>query len=209
MDERLRQLERQAARGDGAAAAQLLVGRLRRGELTRRELELWAYLGDGAAAAALGLEAPSGGDDLRLWVDGLTQWDPWLSVRAALVAARLVLPVFERARPDDPRPARALAWSEAYLEDRAEPTRQRVFAAAAAAFDAREDAGAGPAHWAASAATAAAELTARAPEVLAGQEGHSLAYQVHATLDDAARALASEAPLRAAIAATLLARRRT
>lgn len=205
MDERLRRLEREAARGDGQAAAQLLVERLRRGELTRRELELRAYLGDAAAAGALGPEAPSGGDDLRLWVDGLAQWDPWLSVRAALIAARVALPRFEQARPDDPRPGRALAGAEAYLRARDERARQRVFAAAAAAFEAREDVGAGPAHWAASAATAAAELTARAVEVLAGQEGHSLSYQLNAALDDAARALGGEAPLRAAIAATLLA----
>ena len=44
MDERLRDLERQAARGDVQAAAKLLLERVRVGELDRQRLRLAAFL---------------------------------------------------------------------------------------------------------------------------------------------------------------------
>lgn len=57
-DERLRQLEREAASGDVDAKAKLLLERMRIGGLTAERLRLAAYLGDEASRRALGTEAP-------------------------------------------------------------------------------------------------------------------------------------------------------
>ncbi len=203
MDERLRRLERRAAQGDEAAEAELLLGKLRRGDVSARDVELLAYVGDPLAAQALRLEAPTAVEDLRLWVGGLAQWDPWLPARAALVAARSGLGVIEADVPQDPRPRWALEAAEACLRQPDAETCGHAFMAAAAAFDSRQSAGAGPAHWAACAAQTAAELVAKTPEFLAGAEGHPLSHEVNAALDVAARAAGGEEPVRAAIEATL------
>lgn len=80
-DQRLRDLERDAAHGDLQARARLLLERVRVGELTEDKLRLAAHLGDEAACAALG----TGGQRLVMnadWFRGLTPWSPALAVWA-------------------------------------------------------------------------------------------------------------------------------
>lgn len=81
-DQRLRDLERDAGKGDLEARARLLQERVRVGDLTEERLRLAAYLGDEVACLALG-------HALRLlvamdaeWFRGLIPWSPALAVWA-------------------------------------------------------------------------------------------------------------------------------
>ena len=77
-DQRLRELERRVAEGDGAAEAPLLAERVRAGTLAPDRLRLAAHLGHPPAREALGDDAPvlmtdkdaikcAGFADPRLW----------------------------------------------------------------------------------------------------------------------------------------------
>lgn len=88
-DQRLRELERRVAEGDGAAEAPLLAERVRAGTLAPDRLRLAAYLGHPPAREALGDEAPVLREDPDSWIRGLADWGPQAWVRAAIAAARL------------------------------------------------------------------------------------------------------------------------
>lgn len=104
MDDALQTLRRRAEQ-DPTLRPQLLVARVRAGELAQDRLELAAYVGDVDARAALGWEhgEPLTVDAGKLvqmpvgeWVAGLRRWDEDAAVHAALVAARVALPSWER-----------------------------------------------------------------------------------------------------------------
>lgn len=96
-------------------------------EVIHRDLR--AYLQSHLATAlALGPNTPpaNGTTDLaaylanettRLdrWVEGLRRWGQRSLTRAALTSARLVLPILEKAHPDDRRPRQVLALTEAWM----------------------------------------------------------------------------------------------
>jgi hypothetical protein len=81
-DQRLRDLERDAARGDLHAQARLLLERVRVGDLTDERLRLAAYLGDEVACVALEYDprrsVAMNGD----WFRGLVPWSPALAAWA-------------------------------------------------------------------------------------------------------------------------------
>ncbi len=107
-DARLRLLERAAAAGDTAAAAELLRGRARGGALEPRRVELAAFVGDPAARLA----APGtreGPRALTALVTGLAAWGDEAVVRAAVLAARW-------AWGDVPLPVSTLEVAEAWLD---------------------------------------------------------------------------------------------
>lgn len=113
-DARLRQLERRW-RESGAERdhARYLVERLRTGELSLERARLAAHLGEPAAREALGLDdEPADPGGQRAWAVALGSWRGQVAARAALAAARLVLPVFDRGLNPDPRPRRALRAAE-------------------------------------------------------------------------------------------------
>src|SRR5690242_18087499 len=87
-DQRRRRAERDAAGGEPAARARLLVERLRLGELQREALELAAYLGHSPARSALGSGAPRAQGELAERLEGLEPWGPEPLLRAAGVALR-------------------------------------------------------------------------------------------------------------------------
>lgn len=116
-DERLRETQRLAALGDPDAEARALLLRLRAGALDEDRLALLAHVGHTPACRALGLADPAVPDDLEAWVRALARWGRPVEVAAAAAAARLVLPLYEAARPDDPRPRRAVEAAEGALED--------------------------------------------------------------------------------------------
>jgi hypothetical protein len=105
-DTRLRALER-AAQDDPSRSAELLVARMRRGNLTLDRVELAAWCGDPAARAAVsdcdgvwhvsweagtwwGRESsPDTWLDLEPWLRGLARWGADVLVRAAVAAARV------------------------------------------------------------------------------------------------------------------------
>lgn len=90
MDDRLQRRARDAAAGDPAAGARLLVERRRAGELTDDRLQLAALLGDEAARLALAPAAPEDlpEDDLERWTLGIAACGRETAVRAAHVATR-------------------------------------------------------------------------------------------------------------------------
>lgn len=120
-DSRLRQLQRDAASGgDLEAEARFLLERVRVGKLPAERLELAAYLGDPAARLAVSVPgpdptAPWTRDELAGWVVGLRRWGKVSCVRAAVAAARLALPVWERQFPQDDRPHRVLGVAEDWI----------------------------------------------------------------------------------------------
>ena len=57
-------------------------------------------------------------------------WTKRDSVRLAVFAARLVLPIFEKARPNDDKPRKAIEAAEAWID---KPTKKNAYAAAYAA----------------------------------------------------------------------------
>jgi hypothetical protein len=111
-DERLRLLERQAA-CDPIRSAELLVARMRRGDLTLDRVELAAWCGDPAARAAVsdcdGIWTVSwergtwwGKDSsphtwltVIEWAKGIERWGYEAAVRATVAAARVALAAWE------------------------------------------------------------------------------------------------------------------
>lgn len=117
-DDRIRQLERQAAQGDADAEARLLLERVRLGELPRARLELLARAGDPLASRAVGGDrvAQPAGDDAALF-----------TLRVDLAAA--IVWCTEGADPD--RPASSLRRLGARVLDYTTPPRERVAEVAA------------------------------------------------------------------------------
>ncbi len=85
-DALLRDLERQAERGDPAAHDRLLVERERRGVVSRAQLELAAYVGFAPALRVLG-RAPAPRDDLLVWGRGFHAFGQEACVRVVAAAA--------------------------------------------------------------------------------------------------------------------------
>ena len=94
MDEELRGLERAAAAGDVDAEAQLLLRRVRVGELSEEKLWLAAYLGHGAAKTA-NPDVPVAPKGLAAWIGGLEPAGPEALARAALAAGWRCLSRYE------------------------------------------------------------------------------------------------------------------
>lgn len=117
-DEHLRQLERRwresRAHGDEVA---LIIERMRTGSLERSRVELAAYCGHPAARDALGGEAATPLEDLEEWGNALAPWGREVCVRAMVAAARAVLPIWGRFRPDDPRAGRAIELAEGWIDE--------------------------------------------------------------------------------------------
>lgn len=100
-DQRLRQLERQAASGDVEALSALYIERVRIGNLTRDRLELAAYCGNTAALEVLGWSSPCNLSyhglpdvgcpctDIGSWLSGLEHWPLTVPIRATCAAARV------------------------------------------------------------------------------------------------------------------------
>ena len=130
-DARTRELERRALLGDHEAQVRLLRARVRAGDLPIERLRLAAYLGHAPSREALGEEAlpPA---DLQAWIRGLAAHpDSVLAgVRAAVVAAERVLPLWEAERPNDDRPrlliAATVAWIRHPCFDHARAARGRL-----------------------------------------------------------------------------------
>ncbi len=136
-DERLRALEREAARGDEPARAALLVERVRLGRLPATRLAAAALLGEPAARAALGSRAPEGSGDLARLVRSLCALEPGARDRVLLAMAELdlcatpvrgaiVFPALPAWR------AEVAAAARAALERPSEETRARLAARLAA-----------------------------------------------------------------------------
>lgn len=154
-DTRRRSLERRwRESGAGSDHARFLVERLRAGEVEPEQVLLAAHLGDPGAREALGLGADAATSGQRAWTTALGAWKGHVPARAALAAARLVLPVFDRGLNPDPRPRRALRAGEACVVCPCEPHGRRA-AAAAEQADALASGDAGTAVWAAVQATCA------------------------------------------------------
>jgi hypothetical protein len=109
-DDRLREVEREAAWGDPAGRARLLVERVRAGQLEHERLRLAAWLGDRAACLATGEAggpgaAASGSQTRRgrrdAWTRALAAWGKEAIVRAAYVVARDELRHWRRHYRDD------------------------------------------------------------------------------------------------------------
>lgn len=124
MDQRLRDLERAAADGDGDARLRLLAERVRAGVITPRHLRVAAWLGDPIAARLRASDALFRGADepdpppavTRLGVDPVTEEAGLLATLGAEPLARAALAVAEAALPEwltrfstDGRPAGAIA----------------------------------------------------------------------------------------------------
>jgi len=119
-DERLRELERAAARGEPASRARLLRERVRLGEGEPGRLRLAAAL---LGEPCDGRPAPPPEPSIFAWVRSLGQggsraaaWGriaPEAGLRAAVAAARAALPVWEPAGGGGPR--RAIEAAEAWL----------------------------------------------------------------------------------------------
>lgn len=178
-DARMRALARSAEQGDPGARRQLLLERLRAGQVTEDRLRLAAFLGDPAAADAAG--AATGGEDLAGWFAAITAWEPAACARAALAAAALVEPVWAAAG-GGPAVTRALEALRAWTDC---PCPAHADAVAAARMDLRT-AGIGGAHprLAAHAGRAAhcADLAAQLSE-----PGATLAAPTHEALSRAAQ----------------------
>lgn len=131
-DRRLRELERRVREGGASLeeAARWLLERQRAGELPRERLVLLAWLGHESARAALAGEPLHVPGELESWVRGLERWGPEASVRAAVAAARLLLPLWEGRHPQDRRPAEALSAAEAWSADPRPETAEAAHAAA-------------------------------------------------------------------------------
>lgn len=114
-DERLRRLER-AFRASGAAEdeAEWLRERVRAGELDGARLDATAALGHPASRLAVGrapAEQAASLGELRLPLQAV---GPVALGRAAVVAAELVLPLWETTHAHDPRPRLAIQAARAW-----------------------------------------------------------------------------------------------
>jgi len=105
-DARLRELEKDAARGEPGAQVRLLVERMRTGGLTQERVELAAYCGDTAARMATGTLCPGGPDgghtgfcdeqcgvyvSFPSWARALSRWtdDPERLIACACACAEI------------------------------------------------------------------------------------------------------------------------
>jgi hypothetical protein len=91
-DQRLRDLERDAAHGGLQAGARLLLERVRVGDLTEERLRLAAYLGHEAARGCVPVEANL---EPGPWLQALCGLSREIAVRVALVASRWAWRVYE------------------------------------------------------------------------------------------------------------------
>jgi hypothetical protein len=204
-DERLRDLERQAD-SSVEARARLLVERVRAGDLAADRLLLAAYLGDEAARlAAEGerWEPPTGG--LREWLGGLVRFGKEPRVRTALALCDAVA-VAPRGEVEPTRPwrrigdpdvaAAAVAAVRAWLDGPSVELRDRCHSASEAARASYPGALRLDPAW--SAFCQAAGATAH----LAAESENEAPMEVWVL--DAARRVADDAALRAAVVAALL-----
>ncbi len=113
-DEGLRRLERLAGTGDRSAAARHLRERLRVGDASREGVELAAYLGHSAAGLVFSDVTPASEVPAE-WVSGLSRWGKGMVVRAAILAARAVLPRFEETLTHEQGPREAIRSAEEWL----------------------------------------------------------------------------------------------
>jgi hypothetical protein len=121
-DQRLRDLERDAAHGDLQARARLLLERVRVGDLTEERLRLAAYLGDEAARIAIGGAGSDVPDNLLDWLAGLRRWGRRPMAYAAFELLRAVLPILEAesgSRQFRPIVEAAEAWTRSPTWDTA------------------------------------------------------------------------------------------
>lgn len=106
------------------------------GDLSPERLSLAGYLGDPSARRALACE-PGEEERIEQWVRGLREWGAQACVRAAVAAARVVLPVWESWEPGElaPRghPRRAVDATEAWMRVGTDATRDQSTQALAAA----------------------------------------------------------------------------
>lgn len=107
-DQRLRDLKRDAARGDLQAQALLLLERVRVGDLAEERLRLAAYLGDEAARlarSAIGTAACVDVADLEAYGREVVE-------RACVATVRLLVPYWRGAFPQDLRIPSAVERAE-------------------------------------------------------------------------------------------------
>lgn len=105
---------------EGASDEELsrwLIELQRAGELSREGIALAAWLGHAASRLALGGDAPDPPRELESWVRGLARWGDEATVRAALQAARCVVPLWTERHPDARAPRVALRATERWLEE--------------------------------------------------------------------------------------------
>jgi hypothetical protein len=100
MDSRLRTLERRAATGDREAELQLLVMRVRSGEISSENLRLAAYLEDPLAQQALADCNIHASKHKRRWARGIARFGEEPSIRATMVCYKSVIDGLD----DIPRP---------------------------------------------------------------------------------------------------------
>ncbi len=137
----------------GSETADELKDRVKRGKLKQDRLLLAAYLGHEGARAVLGDRAPEIPGDVAAWLLGLVRWKEEVRVRGLAAAARKALAVFEAARPDDPRPRKAIEASLAYgKQSGGLMTASHATGTALGAEEAAKEAPEGPARAAAQAA---------------------------------------------------------
>ena len=78
------------------------------------------------------------GNDKSAWSDMMVikryKWTKQMSVKLAVYAAELVLPIFEKEYPDDARPRNAITAAKAYLKNPCKKTKCAADAAADAAY---------------------------------------------------------------------------
>jgi hypothetical protein len=118
VDEDLRELEREAQRGDPEARLRLLAAWRRAGRVDEERLNFAARLGDPVARMLLGTDAPAE-EDLMGWLESVREHEPpWaveVALRAAVTGARASLPVFERERPEDRGARQCVEAAEAFV----------------------------------------------------------------------------------------------
>ncbi len=122
-DARLRELERQAATGDLAAAGRLLLERERLGHVTRAQLELAAHAGDPGAARALEVTPAS---DALAWARGFYRFGQEACVRVTAAAGTTLRetgpPLLTRGGAERQAPLQALRpWLACPCEAHAGP----------------------------------------------------------------------------------------
>jgi hypothetical protein len=152
LDARLRQLARRWAESRDPADAARLTQALTRSRATPLEVlhervrldlfpagrfELACYVGSPLAIEVLegsGEPLPDVDAEVGDWVRGLGYWGKEAVVRAAVAAARPLLPRWEARQPDELRPAEALAAADAWVACPCETHAARALAAAQACW---------------------------------------------------------------------------
>jgi hypothetical protein len=154
------------------AGIALLDERRRLGELGEANLRLAAYLGGALSPKLLPgpVEAPS---SLEAWVRGLDAWGTAAEVRAGLAAARVAIPLWEKAKPRSERPSRTIRALEAWVEAPSDGTLAHV---GKSRFEVN--------YWNATAAVAAKAVVSLATAVSFGDEPLSACALLTATVVD-------------------------